>query len=462
MRELVAVFVVLRIHRLAEILIVNESECGETGAGLPFSVRAAIALAQDRSERLIGWIQLSVVVTFGALYALSRIDVPANTFVTPMAIGLYLSFTLARLGYSYRRRLSPWLIAGSVIVDISLLYALIWSFHQQYEQEPAFYLKAPTLLYVFIFIALRALRFEVQYIVIAGIAAAFGWLVLVAYAVMNSAHGAFITHDYVRYLTSNELLLGGEFDKVASILAVTGILALATRGARHLMFSAYVAGSGMRNLSQFFDPRIADHIAAHGDEIVVGTGELREVAILNIDLRGFTQMASQLDPREVMSILTQYQAAMVPIIQGHGGAVDKFMGDGIMATFGAVRPRPTYAADACRSLESVIEAASKWALERRGSDLPSLCVNGAVTTGRVVVGVIGEENRREFTVIGDAVNLCAKLEKHNKQIGSRAVVAADGYSIALSQGYVASSDHRSIPKASIDGLSAPIDIVAIA
>ena len=117
------------------------------------------------------------------------------------------------------------------MVDISVLMVTIWSFHLQYQEPPAIYLKAPTLMYAFILIALRALRFEPWLVLLAGVSGvAAGWLALVAYAVL-AAGGAQITHDFATYAMSYQVLLGAEFDKVVSLLMVTLILALGA-GAR--------------------------------------------------------------------------------------------------------------------------------------------------------------------------------------------------------------------------------------
>ncbi|HJR22293.1 MAG TPA: adenylate/guanylate cyclase domain-containing protein, partial [Dongiaceae bacterium] len=153
---------------------------------LPPAVRARITVLQDNSEKLIGWIQLAIVILFGVLYGLSRQTVPMGTAIwllTPAAIGLYFIATVIRLVMAYRIRMGFWLLAGSIAIDMALLYSLIWSFHLQYMQPASFYLKAPTQQYVYIFIALRALRFEVRYVVLAGIAAALGWLAMVGYVV---------------------------------------------------------------------------------------------------------------------------------------------------------------------------------------------------------------------------------------------------------------------------------------
>ena len=101
----------------------------------------------------------------------------------------------------------------SVAADVGLLMILNWSLHIQYMQPASFYLKAPIMLYVFIFIALRALRFDPAFIVAAGTMAALGWLCLMLYALFAVPGDAMITRDYVQYVTSNSILVGAEVDK---------------------------------------------------------------------------------------------------------------------------------------------------------------------------------------------------------------------------------------------------------
>ncbi|HEY1386761.1 MAG TPA: adenylate/guanylate cyclase domain-containing protein, partial [Dongiaceae bacterium] len=272
----------------------------DANADLPPAVRARIVALQDSSERLIGWIQLAIVILFGTLYAFAHHTAPMTTAIwllTPAAIGVYFIATLIRLVLSYRVRLGFWLLAGSILIDMALLYGLIWSFHLQYMQPASFYLKAPTQQYVYIFIALRALRFEVRYVVLAGLAAALGWLVLICYVLFADPHDNMITHSYVEYLTSNSILIGAEDDKIITIAAVTSILAVAIHGARRMMTQAVTGAQAQENLSRFFAPEIARHISRSGDAISAGAGEAREAAILNLDVRGFTRLASTASPQ---------------------------------------------------------------------------------------------------------------------------------------------------------------------
>jgi adenylate cyclase len=432
---------------------------------LPPAVRARITALQDASEKLISWIQLAIVILFGVLYGLSRQTVPMGTpiwLLTPAAIGIYFVATLIRLVLAYRIRMGFWLLAGSIAIDMALLYGLIWSFHLQYMQPASFYLKAPTQQYVYIFIALRALRFEVQYVVLAGAAAAFGWVMMIAYVIFGDPHTTMITRNYVEYLTSNSILVGAEVDKIVTIAAVTTILAFAIHGARRMMTQAVREEHASENLSRFFAPEIARHISRSGAAISAGDGEAREAAILNLDVRGFTALASSASPQEVMSVLAGYQQRMVPIIQRHGGAIDKFLGDGIMATFGATRPLEDYAARAMAALEACMDAAADWSAEQAALGRPPLTINGALASGRIVAGAVGDASRLEYTVIGDAVNLSAKLEKHNKVQGCRALALKETYDAACAQGYAPRGQHRVLTGVMVGGVTAPVDLVAVA
>ena len=437
---------------------------GDDETELPGRVRDAIQNQGDATERLIGWIQFAVVLTFATLYAISPKTFPADQAFQPVpwVIGAYMTFTLVRLALAYRISLPGWFLIVSIVIDMALLFGLIWSFHIQYVQPASFYLKAPTLLYVFIFIALRALRFEARFVLAAGIAAAIGWLALVAYVITSDPNDTMITRDYVVYMTSNTILLGAEFDKIASILVVATILGVALIRGRALLVRAVAEGVAARELSRFFAPEIARKIRGSDREIAVGSGEQREAAILNLDLRGFTRFAQAQAPHEVMSLLSDYQHHMVAVIQAHGGSIDKFLGDGIMATFGAAQPSETYAADALTALEQAVAEAERWRAAKLAAGVPCPEVNGAVAAGPILFGAVGDETRLEYTVIGEAANLSAKIEQHNKALRVRALTDRETYELALAQGYVPQGTKRHVTGAEVVGIGRPLDLVVLA
>ena len=95
------------------------------------------------------------------------------------------------------------------------------------------------------------------------------------------------------------------------------------------------------------------------------------------------------------------------MVQDNGGVIDKFMGDGVMATFGAVVPNKTYAADALRAIEAAVEAIETWNKQLVAAGKPALDVNAAAASGDLIFAAVGDESRLEYTVIGDTVNLAA-------------------------------------------------------
>jgi len=426
-------------------------------------VRAVIEQREIESERLIGWVQLGVVLFFAALYALSPRPLDAmGAAPVATALTLYLIFTAARLALSYVTVLPVWLLVASMLLDVAMLIGLIWSFHLQYGQPAPFSLKVPTFTYIFVFIVLRALRFDARFVLAMGSFAALGWLALTVYAVEVSGPDA-ITRSFITYLNGNAILIGAEVDKVVAILVVTAILTLVIRRAGVVLAQAVTEEVRTRDMQRFLPRDVADVITSA--EQVVGPGDAaeRDAAVLMLDLRGFTAFAATLEPREVVAMLVALHKRIVPIIGEHRGVVDKYMGDGLMATFGAVYPSPTAAADAMRSLDRIVAEARLWRASLAVADgRPAPAVNAAVAAGPVVFAALGDEERLEYTIIGESVNLATKLEKHNKVEGSVALTTAPSYRMAVEQGYAPATAPETLAGRRVDGVPEPLDIVVLA
>lgn len=410
---------------------------------LPPRILSAIAARRDASEVLIKLIQLAIVILFAALYALApKTDAGTVFSPVPYVLGGYFVATLIGLGWALRARLPDWAVYLSIVLDMTLLMSMILSFHIQYQQPASFVLKAPALLYVFIFIALRALRFEPRFVIVAGVTAALGWCAMIWYVVNIDPDDAMITRSYVDYLTGNAILLGAEFDKIVSILTVTAILALALARGQQLVVDAVREAKAARDLSRFFDKNVASQIRGQARRIRAGEGVKRMAAVLNADIRGFTPLAAHMEPGDVMKLLADYHARIVPIVQRNNGTIDKFLGDGIMATFGAVSDSESFARDALTAADEIIAATDAWTQDRAAEGLAPIAVNVSVASGPLAFGAIGGENRLEYTVIGAAVNLSAKLEKHNKALDARAVASGECLELARAQGYQGRAEYR--------------------
>lgn len=386
---------------------------------LPDRVRRAIERQQARSELIIGWIQLGVVATFWILYTIApkTFAEDAGFEPVPWVLACYFVFTVTRLSIAHKRSLSDWFLYVSVVIDMLLLMVLIWSFHLQYQQPPSFYLKVPTLLYVFIFIALRALRFEARFVVAAGLTAAIGWLVMVWYVISNDSME--VTRDYVRYMTSNSVLLGAEFDKIITILMVTTILAVALFRARNLLIESVVGSTTARDLSRFVPSEVARQVQSAADEITAGQGELKSTTILFTDLEGFTSLSEKLTPTDLINTLNDYFSAVVAPIERFGGTVTQFQGDAILASFNQPATDEDHAASAVRAAVEIQKI-----LDDRtfGEGLRLRCRIG-INTGIVVGGLVGTRDRLGYTVHGDDVNLAARLEQLNKDYGTNILLS---------------------------------------
>jgi adenylate cyclase len=246
------------------------------------------------------------------------------------------------------------------------------------------------------------------------------------------------------------------------IVLVTAVLMLAIARARRLLVSAVAEEAAAKDLARFFAPEIADRIRQAEAPLSAGEGEAREAAILAADIRGFTTLAATLSPDALIQLLAEYQARVVPVIQAAGGAVDKFLGDGILASFGCARTSPRYAAEALAAVDALLAAVASWNEERRDRGLPTIEVNCAVASGRVIFGAVGDASRLEYTVIGDPVNLAAKLEKQNKSEAARALCDERTWRLALDQGWAPrrACEHRKAR--AVDGVPETLDLVVLA
>jgi adenylate cyclase len=346
-------------------------------------------------------------------------------------------------------------------VDVAVLMVTIWSFHIQYGQPAAFYLKAPTLLYVFIFIVLRALTITPGYVLFAGLTAAAGWLILLGYALAEPGGAALVTRDYVEYMSSSRILIGGEIDRVISILIVTLVLSVSVARARMLLFRAVTDQAAAMQLSRFFSPEIAGRLLRADELLQPGDGEQREAAAIFIDLRGFTRLAAELPPAELIDLLREYQRIAVPVIHRNNGSVSTYLGDGIMVTFGATRATGTHCADAMRCAQQLLEALTAWCMDREASRLPAPGVGVGLDAGTVTCGVIGDEGRLEYAIIGDPVNRAAKLQNHTKVEGAPGLASLACYELALAQGYVPAQPRRLLAERAVDGIPAPVSLVVL-
>ena len=276
--------------------------------------RAAIESMHRSSELLVGGLQVCAILFFGAVYAITPKAFPPGVPFEPVPIvlGVYAAITAGRLALARAGRFGRPLVLLSAVIDVAVLMVTIWSFHLQYGVEPSVYLKAPTLLYVFIVIALRALRLEAAPVLVAGGAAMLGWSALFAHALAEAGPDA-VTRDWATYMTSGRILVGAEVDKLLAIAAVTGVLAVVVIRARRLMLREAAERRATEDLSRFFAPGVAETIR-EAELDLSRPGVRREATVLIVDLAGFSALSASLSAEATLALLGEYHARIVPLI----------------------------------------------------------------------------------------------------------------------------------------------------
>jgi adenylate cyclase len=180
----------------------------------------------------------------------------------------------------------------------------------------------------------------------------------------------------------------------------------------------------VRLFSRFLNPAVVKQIVDQGETIESLSGKTRQMSILFSDIRGFTTLSETRPPQEIVALLNRYFSRQVAVVFRHGGTLDKFIGDCIMAFWGAPLEDPHHAEHAVAAaleMEQVLLAFKK----ELGEEGREFDVGIGIHSGAAVVGFIGAEQKLDYTAIGDAVNLASRIEGLTKHAHSRILVSRE-------------------------------------
>lgn len=179
-------------------------------------------------------------------------------------------------------------------------------------------------------------------------------------------------------------------------------------------------------LYRYMTPSVAEQVMALGEDSLM-VGMRRDVTVLFSDIRGYTTLTESLEASQVVSMLNEYFETMVEAVFNHQGTLDKFIGDALMAVFGAPLPLENHGWSAVESALDMRERLVHFNRSRQASGQPKINIGIGLSSGEVVSGNIGSRKKMEYTVIGDGVNLSSRLEGVTKEYGCDIVMSEHTY-----------------------------------
>ncbi|RDL47502.1 Adenylate cyclase 1 [Ensifer sp. M14] len=383
------------------------------------SVENAFWEAEQEAEYTIGWIRITVGVVLFAIgllvssetagfaqeYNLTQLRVTALTTVAAfLALGI-TSFLLV-----ISRWFRPWMAFALATGDAAVVGASLYFALNDLGLAGNWVATIPTIWAVPLLLAVGALRYRplVQL-----------WATL---ATMMAIVGVAVALGFGRTAIGNAAIAGKGVSLLLSLppyimraimLMLTGLItALAMARSRRLLIRIASEAAKRANLARFLPAEIAP-LVGENDIATWRQGRRQQGTILFADIRGFTAYAEKLDPERLSVFISSFRRRVMRAAEASGGVIDKFIGDGALIVFGIPEPREDDCARAIACARRILALVDQWNT-KRGFD-PPIRVGIGIHSGEMYYGLVGDEHRLEFTVLGDTVNVAAKIEQATKR-----------------------------------------------
>jgi len=207
---------------------------------------------------------------------------------------------------------------------------------------------------------------------------------------------------------------------IATLCVATGLAVIVARSKR-LVESRSLAERGRASLARYFSPNVVDRLS--GVQTILGTVREQNVAVLFADIVAFTKLCEKKSPDAVIALLREYHDRLGRAVFDNDGTLDKYLGDGLMATFGTPEAGPRDTVNALRCARDMIAALEAWNAERAAVRQGPVRVGIGIHYGPVIAGDIGNARRLEYSVVGDTVNIASRLEELTRSLDTNLVVS---------------------------------------
>lgn len=287
-------------------------------------------------------------------------------------------------------------------------------------------------IYFFVILAVGTMAYSWRTVIAIGVWTLGMWMVALGLAVWFAAPGAGLTEaaqaafgadsDLMYFLDPNDYMIPLRVQEVIVFLIVAITLGISVRRTNVLLLNNAGLERERANLSRYFSPNVVDQLSQNDEPLK--QVKIQNVAVLFIDIIGFTRLAAGRDPHQTIALLRGFHARMEREVFRHNGTLDKYLGDGLMATFGTPSAGARDASNALSCALAMQEALSIWNRERRRLGEPEIKAGIGIHFGETLLGDIGA-NRLEYAVIGTAVNVAARLEDMTRRLETEIVMSDD-------------------------------------
>ncbi|MCP4135292.1 MAG: adenylate/guanylate cyclase domain-containing protein [bacterium] len=344
--------------------------------------------------------------------------------------------------------------AVSVIIDIIIIFILpfLWYFTlEDGTVSRAFLLKTILPSIIFLLLIVNSLAINPVYPLMFSLGSTFLYAVLFVVAVQDPRIE--YTGDYMLHFMGPQVNVLMYAMNAGGTLFMGLILMTISKRARETIISSAENEVANSQLSRYFSPNVVSSITGSEEDFFKPGGTVQQVVVLFSDIRSFTTISESLSPEDTLSLLADYHRFMVAAIFEFNGTLDKFIGDGLMATFGTPEPSPGDVNNAVKAALRMRESLDLFNTEREKKGLFTIRHGVGIHYGPAIVGNIGIEDRLEYTVIGDTVNIASRIEQQCKEYNADILVSKEILDSASVQ-----CDTKRVGDILLKGKSVSIDI----